>query len=371
MELKTDCHFYLGNKPCYFHKKDSRSCKNCKDYKKVEQHILIIKLDALGDVLRTTSILPPIKNKYPNSAVTWITRKNAIPLLQHNPFIHKILCVEDNYLELILAQKFDVCINLDLEILSSSIAKIVQAKEKKGFFVDDTGAVIPANNSALEWFEMSLNDYLKRKNRKTYFEHMYEIIGLSKANIYPPQYNYNSRQKNLIKQKRKEFALYNYRKVLGVNTGGGKKWRYKKWPLQYYIEFCKLVKNKYPDIAIIIYGGPEEIEFNDKIIRALGNQVINGGCTNSLEDFASIISLSDIFLTSDSLGMQLSISQRINTLVIVGPTSPWELEVFGKGEIIFSSMECIGCYLSECNKKPYCMELITPEMVLERLERYL
>lgn len=88
--------------------------------------------------------------------------------------------------------------------------------------------------------------------------------------------------------------------------------------------------------------------------------MINTGCTNTIEDFCSLVSLSDVFFTSDSLGMQISISHCIETIVIVGSTSPWELDVFGKGEIIYPQLECISCYLPRCDKNPNCMEWIAP-----------
>ena len=44
--------------------------------------ILIIKLEAVGDVLRTTCILHGLKEKYPKSEITWITCKSAVPLFR-------------------------------------------------------------------------------------------------------------------------------------------------------------------------------------------------------------------------------------------------------------------------------------------------
>ena len=48
-------------RPCDPHKKDGVKCDSCPYYKPINFKILIIKLDAVGDVLRTTSILMPLK----------------------------------------------------------------------------------------------------------------------------------------------------------------------------------------------------------------------------------------------------------------------------------------------------------------------
>ena len=75
MILKTDCKHFPGNKPCIPSKTEGKKCDDCNYYNPVDFKILIIKLDATGDVLRTTSILPALKREYPKSHITWLTKK--------------------------------------------------------------------------------------------------------------------------------------------------------------------------------------------------------------------------------------------------------------------------------------------------------
>ena len=186
IKVNIDCIYYLGYKPCKFHKQDGRLCENCQDYRKIEKRILIIKLDALGDVLRTTSILSALIKKYPDSGITWITRKNGLPLLENNPYIFRKLAVEENYLEFLLNEEFDIGICLDAEPLSANILSIAKCNEKFGFISNKYGQVIPANREAEEWYLMGINDDLKKKNRKTYQQHIYQICRL-KNDIVKPQ----------------------------------------------------------------------------------------------------------------------------------------------------------------------------------------
>ena len=69
--LKLDCRFFYGDKPCIFNKTEGIVCDDCNYYSPIKMKILIVKLDAIGDVLRTTSILPPLKKEYPDSYITW------------------------------------------------------------------------------------------------------------------------------------------------------------------------------------------------------------------------------------------------------------------------------------------------------------
>lgn len=40
--------------------------------------ILIVKIGAIGDVLRTTSILKGLKGKYKGAEIDWLTSKNGL-----------------------------------------------------------------------------------------------------------------------------------------------------------------------------------------------------------------------------------------------------------------------------------------------------
>ena len=44
-------------------------------------NILIIKLGAIGDVIRTTSILPGLKSKY-NANIDWVTKQESFDVLK-------------------------------------------------------------------------------------------------------------------------------------------------------------------------------------------------------------------------------------------------------------------------------------------------
>ena len=52
--------------------------------------IAILKTAALGDVLRTTSILPGLARCHPGMQVTWLTASSARELLEHNPLIDQL-----------------------------------------------------------------------------------------------------------------------------------------------------------------------------------------------------------------------------------------------------------------------------------------
>lgn len=84
---RLDCRYFLGDRPCKF----KRTCPGCDPYSPMGKRILIVKLAAIGDVLRTTPLLSGLKRAYPQSHITWIVDKEAFPLLQNITLIDRLL----------------------------------------------------------------------------------------------------------------------------------------------------------------------------------------------------------------------------------------------------------------------------------------
>src|SRR4051794_16306653 len=88
-EIAFDCRYFVGDRPCIWHKREGLRC-TCERYEPVREQVLIIKLDAMGDVLRTTTLLPALAQAHPHAAISWITRQESKPLLENNPFLSEV-----------------------------------------------------------------------------------------------------------------------------------------------------------------------------------------------------------------------------------------------------------------------------------------
>ncbi|MAH33133.1 heptosyltransferase, partial [archaeon] len=73
-------------------------------------NVLIIKLGAMGDVIRTTAILPGLKEKYNNCSIDWITKKASFDILKNNDLIENVHLIGKNT-ENSLNKEYDLIIN--------------------------------------------------------------------------------------------------------------------------------------------------------------------------------------------------------------------------------------------------------------------
>src|SRR5262249_18120265 len=129
MNYHFDCLWFTGYKPCHF----KRACEQCPHYKPVKERIAIVSLEAMGAVLRSTCLLQPIRKRYPEAHITWITLPSSKALLEGNPFINRLLSLTPATLPLLNYLEFDLLYAVDKSLEAGSLAETIKAKEKFGF----------------------------------------------------------------------------------------------------------------------------------------------------------------------------------------------------------------------------------------------
>ena len=172
--IASDCRHYRGDRPCI----QNRLCQGCTAYEPMTDRVCVIKLGALGDVIRTLCILPQLRQLYPKSQITWVTLPNASGMLEGHPLIDRLLTF-DSMTAMVMAQEsFDLVISLDKEVEPCALAMSLKAKQKVGMGLSPHGTVIPLNPQAQPYFYLGLCDGLKfDRNTKSYPQLIYEALG--------------------------------------------------------------------------------------------------------------------------------------------------------------------------------------------------
>jgi ADP-heptose:LPS heptosyltransferase len=365
-EIAFDCRFFMGDRPCIWHKSTGVLCP-CDHYQRVEEHVLIIKLDAMGDVLRTTALLPALVEAHLRASITWITRREARPLLERNPYITEILDYGEDALVQLRVRAFDRVINLDAGKTSAALASAANGTKKDGFILDARGYVQPTNAAARKWLEMGVFDDLKRQGTTTYQDMMADIVGLTgRPHRYVLQLTDEERERGRVHLQRLGVDLT--RPVVGLNTGAGRRWELKQWREEGYVELIERVAKTRPT-QFVLLGGPEESERHKRLKSRSSVPLIDAGCDNPVRHFASLVGACHLVITGDTLAMHLSLALNRRTIVLFGPTSAAEIELYGLGEKVVPRMECLSCYKQKCDFVPNCMDLITTDMVEAAVER--
>ena len=334
----------------------------------VVKKILIVKTGALGDVLRTTGLIDGLMNCNETISLSWLTSEVAYPILKNNPFIDNLYIWKNDYVEELALPNFDVIISLEENrdlcqfVLDQKPAQII------GAYMDKSS--ITYTQDSAPWFDMSLisnlgreqADLLKRLNKNSFSELMSEILGIK---FGPPKLYFSESQRTFISKFSEENKI-GKKKLIGVNTGSGSRWRHKRLP-ERTTELLVDAINKKTGFDVMLLGGPEEIERNSAIESNVTTSVIRPGENHSLEEFFALVSLCDALITSDSLGLHVANAFNIPSIVFFGPTSASEVDLFAGGSKVTPDLNCIRCYQPDCSRVTRCMDVITVNDLLDAL----
>lgn len=332
--------------------------------------ILIINLDAMGDVLMTTAQLPGLKRKFPESTIYWITMKVAAPLLHHNPLIDKVLPYDFESLSVLSNMEFDYAMCSDKSQKSCSILNMVSAKHKLGFGMTDTGKIVPLNKGAEYNFRLGMDDHFKfRVNQRTGQDYLAETFEID---YQDDEYilNLSDEEKKYFNEYRDKIGLTDDDFVIGFNTGCSELFPNKKMTVEQHQNLIYRFL-KYPEVKIALFGGPEDTERNLQIAAPFGDKIISTPTTHGLRKGILYENLSDVVITGDSFGMHLAIGLKKFVIAWFGLSCWTEINLYGRGEKLFQEdLFCSPCWKKSCPYNLECIQQIDLERIVSETMQY-
>lgn len=359
MLIHTDCRHFRGDIPCAPHKEHGVHCDGCEYYDKVTENILIIKLGAAGDVLRTTPLLHRLKADHPTARIWWLT---YTPELVPKTKVDKILKWSTESLELLSAVSFSRLINLDKDHFACALANRITAAKKEGYLLDESlGITKPANSNAEAKYLTGVFDDISQSNTRSYPDEMFEICG----------YTFDNDKYIIDAPEDKTFAgLDTSRPLIGLNTGAGIRWTSRLWMTERWAELCK--KLSAAGYNVVLLGGPDE-EPRNKEIASLSDGTAQYIGTFPLKDFISLVNKCSLIVSGVTMAFHIAMALEKRVVVINNIFNKYEFgDVYGLGEIIEPSKPCQCYFRGTCvNKEYFCLEYLSIDDVFATVKRQL
>ena len=258
--------------------------------------VLIIKLGATGDVVRTTPLLRRL-----DGPVSWITAENNLALLEG--IDREVRCVSWENRERVADTTYDLVINLEDDREMSRFLKELKFKQLFGAYLNGDDRLAYTSDSR-DWFDLSLisaygreeADRLKLFNRRTYQQLIFEGLGLGfngETYYLPP-----SRPTGLQGD-------------VAISSTAGPIWPMKKWA--YYDKLKQRLENH----GLIVNELPQRASLLEHLADVQGHRCLVSG---------------------DSLPMHLAMGSGVRCVSIFTCTSPWEIHGYGLQEKLVSPL---------------------------------
>ncbi len=363
-DIAPDCRHYRGDKPCIH----NRLCNGCQNYDPFAHRVCIIKLGALGDVIRTLCILPELRRRHAEAHITWVSLPAGCRMIQGHPLIDRVLTFDPMTALMLTQENFDTVICLDKEPQPCALAMSLFAKRKLGVGLSPQGTPIPLNTEAEPYFNLGLSDELKfRVNQQSYPKLVHEALGLTwRGDRYtlPVHGSLRDRARLLLVNRGWQPGVT----TLGVNVGAGDVFANKMWPAGRIVEVLTQVLDRDSTLQVLLLGGPRERGIIDQILHELSQslplptmqRVIDPGCEHEEPMFAAIIEACDVLFTGDTMAMHVGVALAKHVVAYLGPTCEQEIDLYGRGEKLVARPDCAPCYKRRCDHADACINSIEP-----------
>jgi ADP-heptose:LPS heptosyltransferase len=333
-------------------------------------NILIVKVNALGDILMSLHMIESLKKYHKDINITWVCGKQAEPLLSKVKDIDTLITFDENILfKGSIFNRLKIFVQLWKKLLPKKFNKIIIGHSDWRYNLFYPFAIFSKNRKLSFGNKNDRNLPLGTR----YHGVDYSVLATSEAFIRDNGIslpNINIKYKKILDGNKKKVLLF---------PGGAKnllsEQALRRWPIEYYVELAnKLLENNY-DVYI---SGAKSDEWICKYFSSDVNNLV--GAT-TLEETLSIINDVDIVVTHDSGPLHLSLLVvKKRTISIFGPVL--DIARIPKGiddnlSIVrpeYSRLpSCSPCYNGKsfalCDNN-LCMQEYTSEEVLHLIQEY-
>jgi heptosyltransferase-2 len=355
-----DCRSYRGCSPCAPHKLDGRPCEGCDRYDPIGEQVLVVKLGAMGDVLRTTALLPDIVAAHHRTAVTWVARRESLPVVRGNPLVHRSFAA-DEAVAVLSTRRFAAIYALDADEDALALARLAQAPIRRGYRAGEHGTAVgvePGGDDTL--FRLGLSDAAKRANRRSYLE----LLGCTAGIRWSGRAPVLVLQDETVRAVRRELGGLE-RPLIGVNAGAAARWQHKRWTPRHTAAFVARLHDE--GMSAILFGEDEDARANRALAARFGPRVHAFESSESAPRLFAAIAQLDALVTTDTLAMHAGWALARPIVALFGPTSAPEIDLGPNDVKLTAELPCLGCYQERCAIERHCMELLDPSLVFAAL----
>ncbi len=348
------------------------------DFKKIN-HILVIKLQHLGDVLLTTPLFSVIKYHYPHIKIDVLVYKETVPVLEGNPHVNDRYVIDREWkkqgikfqlkheyqlIKQLKVNKYNLVVNLTdrwrgawlTRILNPTYSVSLPYTHRRGFLWSKSFShIYRVSQLHRHTVEMNL-DAIRRLGIQPQKEQKKLTLVTSEVS--------ESKIKQLLRPQQIE-----NKKLVVIHPAS--RWMFKAWNPEGFAQVIEALIDTDFCVALISGIAKEEIDYVKIILQKTDAQVFNFAGQLTVNESAALIKFADCFIGLDSLAMHLAAAVETPCVALFGPTRdiiwhPWMVP----HKVITEDYPCRPCGLKGCGDSMVseCIQAIHPEKVVQAVQ---
>jgi heptosyltransferase-2 len=347
-------------------------------------NILVVKFNAIGDLVMTTPAIRDLRSTYPSARLTLMVGSWSAPVMRNNPHLDAVLEFDQDIflqrrwgdlfrlLRQVRSRRFDAVVILHALVpvhlfflLAGIPLRYGMVRKGRSFFLTDA---VPE--------EFDPGRYYGGK-----YQQVAALAG-ARTGSENPELPVSPEDEAAARDTLLEFGIRPGEAFLLVAPGGGRNPRTdmeaKRWPVAHYVGALRALKTAHPGLRIVLVGAESDRAETATVARAIpGTSDLTGRFT--LPQLAAVAHASRAVLCNDSSILHIGVAVGIPVVVPFGPTSARQLVPARALEFVWQSgISCSPCYrvgsgvhFPGCPIGIQCQREASPELLLPYLERAL
>ena len=347
---------------------------------------LILRLSAVGDVIRTLPAVKALKENHSSSEIAWIVEEPSRTLLESQPEIDKVILFPrkrwaeglksprriwrtfremGEFILNLRRQKFDVALDFHGILKSGLLSFLSGAPKRIGF---DRRSSKEGNS-----FFSNLKVNLPQERISRFHRNLALLrgIGLEIKN-YNPGLHVPSEDREYVDSFFSSLTPFPKGPWIAIHPGTSAKTSFKRWMPDRYSQLADRLIHEL-QATVIFTWGPGELILVENIQKGMKESSIVGPTTQSLTQLAEVLRRCNLYIGGDTGPMYIASLVGIPLVVVYGPTDPILYEPFGLHRKVMKEVGCNPCYpyrKRSCNKID-CLRAIGVKDVFEAAKEML
>ncbi|MFT5442277.1 MAG: heptosyltransferase-1 [Myxococcota bacterium] len=344
---------------------------------------MIIRLGAMGDVVRTLPSLAAIRAAYPHAHIAWLVEEGAQGVLREHGDLDEVIRfprveltaalqkfqlrevsrIFFQFVRELRARKFDLVLDFHSIAKSGVLAFLSGAKQRVGYaapYGREVSWLFSNHRVQVSSSASSSPSNSSKTSRYHRNQALVEYLGVDPCVEGQPLVASNAARSRVA------LAMGQKTSVILIHPGTSHGASYKRYPAQNYGALARKLKGETGIECLVTRGvGSEERGLADEIVAASNGAARLAPETNELGDLVALIEAARIFIGSDSGPLHIASLVGTPAVQILGPTNPVENTPRdgSEWERVHVPVACSPCRRG-CAQAT-CMKIIPHELVAQ------
>ncbi len=331
--------------------------------------VLLIRADYIGDVLLTTHTLKAIRERFPESYISFLVSSKSREILEGNPYIDTILTYDPPwFFKKGFVQAFREYFKILLHIRKEQFDLAVDFRgDARNIFLLMVFGGVPNRISFAAsggWYLLtSIADYKESLHEAGYHTIIAETLGSKVDNNALPEIFITDRDRIFINNLFNKYGIKKDDMLVVIHPGARQTVR--QWPESRYAEVGRYLIEEY-GAKIILTGSREELSLIQRVNKCMNGEAIIGATEiHSFKQLTALFERCRLYIGVSSGPSHMAGTANLPSVLIFGPESVSQWYPLGnKYYIARKDFPCCPCNQKRCPLKENCIESVKVEDVI-------